>query len=376
MTPGDSKAARPAEPGTVATTAVRAMTVAGTGKLLPGTPPERMAPRRPSNAMRRLLLVALVLSTCAPSLGCGDDDADTAGSAADGTPFITLTEAEGIIEQGALAVVRTGGAADVSGADADPELDDAGLVDAARYESQSGREFDVLVFSSPAAARRASPSAIDVEDGESGIRAVNVLTVFPARSDEVDAYRAVARAMRRLALACDRRRSDDPQLRRACFGGAAVPPEGEGVDRDEAQDEEEPIVVDGLHYDPLIARRLNPKIAPDKALVSGLAPPGGKIWFGVFLRVCNRGEQSRTSSRRIALVDAFGQRTKPSDALPQDNPFAYRPSSVEPGRCLPREGSAAERNDGSLVLFAVSSKILSETPVALEVSDRRVILDV
>jgi hypothetical protein len=320
--------------------------------------------------MRRLLACTLAVASCAVVLGCGDD-ADTADRGErDATPFITLTEAERVIERGALAVVRTGGG------DVDPDVAEQGLVDAARYESQSGREFDVLVFASPAEARRASASVIDVEDGESGIRAVNVLAVFPARSNEVDAYRSVARAMRRLALACDRRGADDPPLRRACFGPAAAPPEAEGVDRSEAQDEEEPIVVDGLHYDPLIARRLNPDIAPDRALVSGLEPPEGKVWFGVFLRVCNRGEQARTSSDRLALVDAFGQRTTPSEALPHDNVFAYEPSTLDAGRCLPREGSAAERNDGALVLFAVSSKTLSETPVALEVEDRRVILDV
>ena len=331
-----------------------------------------MAPRQPKRrGPRRLVLVTLALGACLPALGCGEQDADTAGSAADAaTPFITLTEAEAVIEQGAPAVVRTGGG------DAESQLDDAGLVDAARYESQSGREFDVLVFSTPAAAREASASVVDAEDGESAIRAVNVLTVFPARSNEVDAFRAVARAMRRLALACDRRGPGDPRLRRACFGGAATPPAGAGVDRDAAQDEEEPIVVDGLHYDPLIARRLNPNIVPDRALVSGLAPPEGKIWFGVFLRVCNRGERLRTSSDRLALVDAFGQRSTPSGALPQENLFAYRPRPLKPGECLPRAGSAAERNDGSLVLFAVSAKILGETPVALEVEDRRVILDV
>lgn len=324
-----------------------------------------------TEALRRLRACTLALGACAFVLGCGDDDSGTASPAArDATPFITLTEAEDVIERGALAVVRTGGA------DVEPDVAAAGVVDAARYESQSGREFDVLVFGSPAAAQRAAASAIDIEDGESGIRAVNVLTVFPARSNEVDAYRSVARAMRRLALACDRRGADDPPLRRACFGPAAAPPAGEGVDRSEAQDEEEPVVVDGLHYDPLIARRLNPDIAPDRALVSGLEPPAGKIWFGVFLRVCNRGEQARTSSDRLMLVDAFGQRTRPSDALPQDNVFAYAPSTLAAGRCLPREGSAAERNDGALVLFAVSSKILSEAPVALEVGDRRVILDV
>lgn len=321
-------------------------------------------------AIRRLLACALALGVSALALGCGDDEADTVdGAQRDATPFITLTEAENVIERGALAVVRTGG-------DVDPDVAGEDLVDAARYETQSGREFDMLVFASPAAAQRASASVIDVEQGESGIRAVNVLTVFPARSNQVDAYRSVARAMRRLALACDRRGADDPPLLRACFGPAAVPPEAEGVDRSEAQDEEEPIVVEGLHYDPLIARRLNPDIAPDRALVSGREPPEGKIWFGVFLRVCNRGEQPRTSSDRLALVDAFGQRIAPSGALSQDNPFAYRPRMLDAGRCLPREGSAAERSDGALVLFAVSSKILSERPVALEVDDRRVILDV
>lgn len=156
----------------------------------------------------------------------------------------------------------------------------------------------------------------------------------------------------------------------------AVPPPGEGVDRDEAQDHEEPIVVGGLHYDPLLARRLNPNIAPDEALVSGRAPPEGKIWFGVFLRVCNRGDRTRTPSERLALVDAFGRRTRPSGVLAAENPFAYRPSALQAGDCLPRPGSIAERNDGALVLFAVSPELLEDRPVALEVDDERVVLDV
>ena len=94
----------------------------------------------------------------------------------------------------------------------------------------------------------------------------------------------------------------------------------------------------GLHYSALLARRLNPNIAPDKAMLSGRRPPEGKIWLGVFLRVCNRGERERTSSDRLALIDAFGARTRPSDALARDNLFAYRPMSLEPDECLPRPG--------------------------------------
>lgn len=316
-----------------------------------------------------LLLVAAI--ACA---GCSDDD-DGVPAASDPMPFVTLPEAESVIEQGMLAVVRTGGDADVGGLDGEPDVGDA-LRDAARYETQSGSEFDLFVFATADAARRATPLVVDPEDGESAVRAANLLAVFPQAFEGVDAYRAVARALRRLRVACDAGGRGGAELRRICFGEpAAVPPRGEGVDRDEAQDEEEPIVVDGLRYDPLIARRLNSRIVPDEEFASGRTPPAGKVWFGVFLRVCNRGERVRTSSERLALVDASGQLIEPSE-LPPGNAFAYEARSLAPGDCLPAKGSIAERRDGALVLFAVAPDVLRDTPVALDVEGRRVVLDV
>lgn len=326
--------------------------------------------------MLRSLLACLVLIASIAGTGCGDD-ADSAASSRNDGPFVSLTEAESVIERGTLAVVRTGGDVDVGGLDGEPDLDEESLVDAVRYESQSGREFDLLVFTSAAAARAAAPIVIDLENRESGIRAANVVTVFPQPFDEVDAYRAVARALRRLRVACDPGGKGDARLRRTCFGDrSSVPPSGEGVDRDEAQDEEDPIVVGGLHYDPQIARRLNPRIAPDKAMVSGRVPPAGKVWFGVFLRVCNRSDELRTSSDRLALVDAFGARIEPSDVLAPGNVFVYENQAIKPGDCLPRKGSAADRiNDGALVLFAAAPELLGDPPIALEVQGKRVILD-
>jgi len=316
-----------------------------------------------------------VLAASGVAVACGGDGADSpaTGGRGDSEAFITLADARGVIER-AVAIVRTGGDADVGGVAGDPDLEQT-VVASARYATQSGREFDVFVFGSRAAARRAAPSVVD--DGESAVRAANVLAVFPTRYQSVDAYRAVAGAMRRLAVACDPDgEQGEPQLRRLCVTRAGIPPPGEGVDRDEAQDEGEPVVVGGLHYDPLLARRLNPNIAPDKAMLSGRKPPEGKIWFGVFLRVCNRGERERTSSDRLALVGAFGARARPSVVLARDNLFAYRPRSLGPGECLPRPGSVAERTDGALVLFAVEREFLQELPIALEVDDKRVILDV
>lgn len=328
--------------------------------------------------MRRVLTCSLALIVSAVVVGCGDDADPAVAPSGDAVPFITVAEAESVIEEGRLAVVRTGGDADVGGVDADADIDVQAVVDRARYESQSGDEFDLVVFASETAARRAAPALVDRDDGESGVRAANAITVFPKPVDEVDAYRAVAGAMHRLAAACDAEGGGEPRLRRICFGPgrSPVPPAGEGVDRDEAQPEEKPIVVGGLHYDPLIARRLNPNIAPDEALVSGRTPPAGKIWFGVFLRVCNRSDEVRTASDRLALVDAFGDRVEPVDVLPSANPYAYEPRTLQPDHCIPRKGTVASRGDGALVLFAVSDELLGDPPVALDVEGARVILDV
>ncbi|MDQ3676613.1 MAG: hypothetical protein M3401_07390 [Actinomycetota bacterium] len=315
-----------------------------------------------------LLGVVLALTLFAGLVtGCGgDEDAGSGASAADG-PFLTLSEIESVIEHGKLAVVRTAGDVD------HPELDDAALLDSVRYASQSGRKFDVLVFANVSHAKRASPSVVDLESGESAIRAANVVFVFPERFSQDDTYRAVAQKLRELRGACtpgDSDDSDDERLRSLCFSdGGANPPPGAGVDRDEAAEEERPVVVGGLRYDPQIARRLNPHILPDRQLLSGRRPDRGRVWYGMFLRVCNPTATTETPSRELALVDAFGARIEPSAALPASNPFVYDTRPIAAGDCLPAKGSASERlNDGALVLFEVSPDVLTNFPLALEVT--------
>lgn len=90
-----------------------------------------------------------------------------------------------------------------------------------------------------------------LEGAASVLRAANVLAVFPEDHAEVDAYAAAAQALRRLRAACAPGGSGDERLRRLCFSAdGALPPPGAGVDRDEAQEQERPVVVDGLRYDP------------------------------------------------------------------------------------------------------------------------------
>ena len=313
---------------------------------------------------RRLAVTLALLALGTAVAGCGEDEHDDDTRAqTERAAHLTLEEARSVIERGELAVISTG-------RDTRPSLKDAGLTAAERYETQSGREFELLVFAEVRDAERARPAVAELEGAASVVRTANVLAVFPEDHAEVDAFAAAVRGLQRLRAACAPGGSGDERLQRLCFSGdGGVPPPGEGVDRDEAQEQERPVVVDGLHYDPALARRLNPNIRPDEALLSGRRASDGKRWFGVFLRVCNEGDTTRTAASRLALVNAFGDRVEPSDALPADNPFGYEPRPVEPDDCLPAEGAVADRvNDGALVPFEVTREFLTEFPLALEVS--------
>lgn len=318
--------------------------------------------RRPARATG-LCCALLAIAAAVALAGCGDEQ--PSAPAPDEQPFLSAAEVESVLERGSLATVRTGGG--------DARGDREGLVDAVRFEDRSGREFELFVWETPRVARRQRSSLLAAARAQHGrdataIRAANAIVVFPGSPARVDAYRAAASAMSRLAAACIRGGSSEQRLRRLCFGEDPVPPPTAGVDREQAEEGEDPIMVDGIAYDPLIARRLNPNIAPDAQLVSGRRPPAGTAWFGVFLRVCNRrAGEARTPSGRLALVDASGERREPHE-LPSDNPFAYDPEPLEPQSCLPREGSVGEQSDGALVLFAVSTAYLSDRPIALEVT--------
>lgn len=335
--------------------------------------------RRPprNGALAALAAIAAAIAV----LGCGDDDEPTAPEADAQQAFLTVAEVESVFERTMLDSIRTGGG------DAPGDLE--GLVDLVRFADQAGgREFELFVWETAAVARERRSSLLSrarEQHGEdvAAIRAANAIAVFPDDPAGVDSYSAAANAMSRLAAACIRGGSSERRLRRLCFGDEAVPPPGEGVDRDEAEEEGDTIVLDGIRYAVVLARRLNPNIVPDRQLVSGRRPPPGTTWWGVFLRACNqRAGEPRRPSARLALVNASGQRREPSE-LPANNAFDYEPEPIEPQECRPPEGSVAAQMDGALVLFAVSTEYLGDRPVALEVAGRgdsprrmRLVLDI
>ena len=315
-----------------------------------------------------------VLAAALLFVGCGDEER-SAATVQEPSPFVSLSEAESVLE-GKLAVVRSGSGA-LTATEVQPPP-----VESARYSTQAGPEFEVLVFGSPAAARSALSSIRDtdaVERGGEAQQAANVVAVF-LRQPDSGALQRASQELARLGAACEGAEGVDHALRRLCFDDGAVPPEGEGADPDEAAPAGSTVTVDGLRYTPVLSRQLNPYSTPDSEMVGGRRPGRDRTFFGVFLRVCNEDAPITTPTDRLALVGAFGKRVRPVD-LPATNPFAFSPKPLSQGRCIPAPGGVADRAaPGALVLFEVPIDFLGERPVALEIRDasgnsERVLLD-
>jgi hypothetical protein len=313
---------------------------------------------------RRAVTAAAAALILLPLAGCGEDEpaASAAGGVDPGRAIshITLAEAGSLLDD-RLAVVRTGRGRAALAGEVDPRP-----VESARYETQDGEEFDLLVFATPAAARAAMPSIARTEvvrgDGAAA-RAVNVVAAFDERPDR-GSLRAVWDELRELRDACA---GPPPERPEPCAGrDGGVPPAGDGAAADSARIGAT-VTVGDFGYTPAIARQLNPRIVPDREIVGARRPRDGRTFLGVFVRVCNQGDAAARPSDRIALLDAFGERVLPVE-LPASNAFAYTPRRVEPGDCLPPTGSVADRAaDGALLLFEIPYAMFDERPLALEV---------
>jgi hypothetical protein len=119
----------------------------------------------------------------------------------------------------------------------------------------------------------------------------------------------------------------------------------------------------------VLFRQLNPRIAPDDALYTG--PPAGRRsgLYAAFLQVCNVTSEVRTTSDDVHLEDAFGERFAPRPERVAGR-FAYRPTELAPGECLPGPNSTAEQSfDGAALVFEVPFESTRERPLILEIGD-------
>jgi hypothetical protein len=135
------------------------------------------------------------------------------------------------------------------------------------------------------------------------------------------------------------------------------------------------LTLDELKYQVQISRILNPADVEDSAYLrgtsEGVAPAPDEVWFGVFMRVENETEQTRTPSSQFEIVDTQEKKFTPLSLDEKVNPFAYKPAPIPPGGLLPQLSSPPSDNtiQGSLVLFKLKIASLYNRPLELSISD-------
>jgi hypothetical protein len=143
--------------------------------------------------------------------------------------------------------------------------------------------------------------------------------------------------------------------------------------------EGETVRIGDLAYTPQLGRQLNPRIAPDSALLGERRPGEDRTFFGVFVRVCNRGEVPARPTGDMTLLDAFGNRFEPID-LPAANAFTYEPHRL-PAQGACRKPAPRPTAASSVPRSSTSCRSTrSDRPLALEIDSgdqrRRVRIDV
>ena len=148
---------------------------------------------------------------------------------------------------------------------------------------------------------------------------------------------------------------------------------GSGVGQKQSEAETEGIYVEvgGLKYQVQISRLLNPLLVADRNYFDGVAGSDRQIqddevWFGVFLRAENEGDQPVRAASRFEIKD-----TQENVYLPvrytEDNPFAYKPDRVDGHELLPVPDSPGQERqpNGALLLFKLKRAALDNRPLEL-----------
>ena len=133
--------------------------------------------------------------------------------------------------------------------------------------------------------------------------------------------------------------------------------------------EGEVVKLGELKYQVVFSRFLNPHDNEDSAyLVGQPEPPAGHSYFGVFLEVQNKSEETQTLSDSFTIADAGNQTF---EALPSESLYAF-PFGGEVGsqEQIPLDDSTPEQGpiEGSLVLFELPASASENRPLTLSIA--------
>jgi hypothetical protein len=136
--------------------------------------------------------------------------------------------------------------------------------------------------------------------------------------------------------------------------------------------------VDGLTYQVQISRILNPASVEDQAYLLGVPeteaePSAEEVWFAVFMRVENEGDEAREATEAFRIHDTQEEEYEPIELDPEANVYAYEAGPVEPGALIPEPNSPAFDNtiQGSLLLFKMSVESIGNRPLELEIESQQ-----
>jgi hypothetical protein len=132
--------------------------------------------------------------------------------------------------------------------------------------------------------------------------------------------------------------------------------------------EGEVVKLGELKYQVIFSRFLNANDNEDSAyLVGQPPPPKGSNYFGVFLEVQNKSEETQKLAESFTITDAGHQKF---EAIPTESlyafPFGGKVESQEP---IPSPDSTPQQGpiEGSLVLFQLPSSASESRPLTLSI---------
>jgi hypothetical protein len=133
--------------------------------------------------------------------------------------------------------------------------------------------------------------------------------------------------------------------------------------------EGEVVELGDLKYQVIFSRFLNPNDNEDAAYLVDQPPPAdGSSYFGIFLEVQNKSEETQKLANSFTITDAGRQTFK---AIPSSSlyafPFGGKVESQEP---IPAPDSTPQQGpiEGSLVLFELPSGASENRPLTLSIA--------
>lgn len=133
--------------------------------------------------------------------------------------------------------------------------------------------------------------------------------------------------------------------------------------------EGEPVKLGDLKYNVIFSRYLNRHDNEDSAYLVGQPEPAeGHSYFGVFIEVQNKSEETQTLADSFAITDADHQTF---EALSSESLYAF-PLGGEVGsqEQIPLDDSPPEQGplQGSLVLFDLPASVSENRPLTLSIA--------